>query len=67
MGAIALQALAEETGGQLYGESVPIQHLKIDSREVSAGDLFAAICGQHADGHDYVPQAVAAGASAVLT
>ena len=67
MGAIALQALAEETGGQLYGESVPIQHLKIDSREVTAGDLFAAICGQHVDGHDYVPQAVAAGASAVLT
>jgi UDP-N-acetylmuramoyl-tripeptide--D-alanyl-D-alanine ligase len=59
--------LAEETGGQLYGESVPIQHLKIDSREVTAGDLFAAICGQHVDGHDFVPQAVAAGASAVLT
>ena len=67
MGAIPLHALAEETGGQLYGESVPIQHLKIDSREVTAGDLFAAICGQHVDGHDYVPQAVAAGASAVLT
>lgn len=67
MSAIALQALAEETGGQLYGESVPIQHLKIDSREVSTGDLFAAIRGQHVDGHDYVPQAVAAGASAVLT
>ena len=67
MGAIPLHALAEETGGQLYGESVPIQHLKIDSREVTAGDLFAAICGQHVDGHDFVPQAVAAGASAVLT
>ena len=67
MSAIALQALAEETGGQLVGESVALQNLAIDSREVKAGDLFAALSGQRVDGHDFAPQALAAGASALLT
>ena len=67
MSAIALQALADETGGQLVGESVALQNLAIDSREVKAGDLFAALSGQRVDGHDFAPQALAAGASALLT
>ena len=67
MSAIALQALAEETGGQLVGESVALQNLAIDSRDVKAGDLFAALSGQRVDGHDFAPQALAAGASALLT
>tara|TARA_Y100000991_G_scaffold21284_1_gene13699 strand:+ start:1307 stop:2668 length:1362 start_codon:yes stop_codon:yes gene_type:complete len=67
MSAIALEALADETGGQLVGESVALQTLAIDSREVKAGDLFAALSGQRVDGHDFAPQALAAGASALLT
>jgi len=67
MSAIALQALAEETGGQLVGESVALHNLAIDSRDVKAGDLFAALSGQRVDGHDFAPQALAAGASALLT
>ena len=67
MSAIALEALADVTGGQLVGESVPLQTLAIDSREVKAGDLFAALLGQRVDGHDFAPQALAAGASALLT
>ena len=67
MSAIALEALADVTGGQLVGESVPLQTLAIDSREVKAGDLFAALSGQRVDGHDFAPQALAAGASALLT
>lgn len=67
MSAIALQALAEETGGQLVGESVALHNLAIDSRDVKAGDLFAAFSGQRVDGHDFAPQALAAGASALLT
>ena len=46
MSAIALQALADETGGQLVGDSVALQTLVIDSREVKDGDLFAALSGQ---------------------
>ena len=67
MSAIALQALADETGGQLVGDSVALQTLVIDSREVKDGDLFAALSGQRVDGHDFAPQALAAGASALLT
>ncbi len=38
----------------------------IDSREVTAGALFAAIAGARSDGHDFAPAAYSAGAVAVL-
>jgi UDP-N-acetylmuramoyl-tripeptide--D-alanyl-D-alanine ligase len=38
----------------------------VDSRRAAPGALFAALPGEHADGHDYAPAAVAAGAVAVL-
>ena len=37
-----------------------------DSRQVVPGALFLAYPGVHSDGRDYIPQAIAAGASAVL-
>jgi UDP-N-acetylmuramoyl-L-alanyl-D-glutamate--2,6-diaminopimelate ligase len=40
--------------------------LAVDSREVSPGALFFAVPGVTSDGHDYVAQAVAAGAGAVV-
>jgi UDP-N-acetylmuramoyl-L-alanyl-D-glutamate--2,6-diaminopimelate ligase len=40
--------------------------IRYDSRQVAPGDLFVARRGQHADGHDHVPDAVAAGAAAVI-
>ncbi|MFP5347743.1 MAG: UDP-N-acetylmuramoyl-tripeptide--D-alanyl-D-alanine ligase [Actinomycetes bacterium] len=39
----------------------------IDSRQVSPGSLFVAVPGEHVDGHDFAPAAVAAGATAVLS
>ncbi len=38
-----------------------------DSREAGPGGLYIARIGEHADGHDYVPGAIAAGAVASLT
>lgn len=38
----------------------------IDSRQAGPGALFAALPGEHADGHDFAPAAVARGAAAVL-
>lgn len=43
-----------------------ITGLAIDSRKVAEGMLFAALRGTQTDGHIYIPQAVSAGAVAVL-
>jgi len=43
-----------------------ITALAYDSRRVGAGTLFFAVPGVHVDGHDYVPEAIADGASAVV-
>ena len=39
----------------------------LDSRQVQAGDLYAALPGEHTHGAAYCDQAVAAGAIAILT
>ena len=39
----------------------------LDSRQVQAGDLYAALSGEHTHGAAYCDQAVAAGAIAILT
>ena len=38
----------------------------LDNREATPGSLFVAIPGSRVDGHSFAPQAVAAGAAAVL-
>src|SRR5262249_17976967 len=38
----------------------------IDSRKAGPGSLFAALPGEHVDGHDYAAAAIGAGAPAVL-
>ncbi len=43
-----------------------IQGLTADSRAVQSGMLFAALPGSKADGAKFIPQAVAAGAAAIL-
>jgi UDP-N-acetylmuramoyl-L-alanyl-D-glutamate--2,6-diaminopimelate ligase len=37
-----------------------------DSRQVTPGDLFVAIRGLDADGHDFIPDAIRRGAVAVV-
>jgi len=44
----------------------PIGKIAFDSREVRQGDLFVAISGTQADGHDYIGNAVKSGAAAVV-
>ncbi len=43
-----------------------VRGLAIDSREISAGDLFIAYRGESADGTQYIQDAIAAGAVAVV-
>jgi UDP-N-acetylmuramoyl-tripeptide--D-alanyl-D-alanine ligase len=44
----------------------PIAAISIDSRDIGFKALFVAIKGDTLDGHDFVPQALAAGAAAAL-
>ncbi|WP_420433538.1 UDP-N-acetylmuramoyl-L-alanyl-D-glutamate--2,6-diaminopimelate ligase [Hyphobacterium sp.] len=53
--------------GEAGGPDVEIAGLTLDSRAVKPGFLFAALPGLTVDGRDYIPQAIAAGAVAVLT
>ena len=45
---------------------VEIKGISIDSRSITEGDLFVAVRGHDADGHDYIGQAVNAGAAALV-
>ena len=52
--------------GAIDALGVRIDGLAIDSRRIKPGDLFLAYPGERADGRAHIPQAIAAGASAVL-
>jgi UDP-N-acetylmuramoyl-L-alanyl-D-glutamate--2,6-diaminopimelate ligase len=64
-----LDALARGAGDhvvELRGErSTKVSGLAYDARVATAGDLFFCVPGARADGHDFAPQAVAAGAAAL--
>ncbi len=45
----------------------PIRRVVVDSRQVEPGDLFVALPGSRRDGHEFLEDARARGAAAVLT
>ena len=49
-----------------YVLNAPITHITADSRQVATGSLFLAYPGEHADGRDYIADAIKNGAVAVL-
>lgn len=52
---------------RLIGDkNTKINGIQIDSRKVSAGDLFICLPGHTQDGHDFAPQAMELGASALV-
>lgn len=54
-------------GKSIMGDTeIPIQGIAYDSRQVAKGFLFAAIRGQHLDGHQFITDAINHGASAIL-
>lgn len=64
---LTLAEITEATGGALFGDpAVEVLSVCTDSRAVTPGCLFIALKGEKFDGHAYVAQAVADGASAVV-
>ena len=58
--------VATAVGGELQGPDVEVAAVTIDSRAVAHGSLFAPIVAAR-DGHDFIADAVRAGAVAYLT
>jgi UDP-N-acetylmuramoyl-L-alanyl-D-glutamate--2,6-diaminopimelate ligase len=57
-----LKGFAEVTPAQ----DIEVRGLTLDSRQVTRGSLFCALAGSRARGHDYIQDAVARGAAAIL-
>jgi UDP-N-acetylmuramoyl-tripeptide--D-alanyl-D-alanine ligase len=59
--------LLAATSGTLYGQvQGSMNGVSIDSRSVSAGDIFVAIKGDAMDGHDFVVKALQGGAGVAM-
>ena len=58
------EEIAKAVGGTVAGDFA-VTGVSIDTRTVEPGDLFVPLVGAR-DGHDFVPQAVANGATGVL-
>ncbi len=69
---VSLAQLASILGATLHGISEseaaqqPVCHVQTNSRELQAGDLFVALVGARFDAHQFLEQALAAGAGAAL-
>jgi UDP-N-acetylmuramoyl-tripeptide--D-alanyl-D-alanine ligase len=66
---LRLEEVAALVGGRLVAGTDPLAiavGLVIDSRAAGPGMLFAALPGEHTDGHDHAASAIAAGAVATL-
>jgi UDP-N-acetylmuramoyl-tripeptide--D-alanyl-D-alanine ligase len=61
-----LKQFAAASHGRLHGEDRGFNDIAIDSRKLAPGDLFAALRGERADGHDFVGAAAAAGAAGAV-
>lgn len=64
---ITLKEVAQACGGTLHGDpELRITSIVTDSRKAVEGSLFAAIKGERADGHRFIPMTVEQGAVCVL-
>ncbi len=67
MRSLTAQWVANAVAGELVAEvHAPITSVHKDSRTIEPGALYVAIIGERVDGHDYAPEAFAAGASLAL-
>lgn len=69
MDRITAGQLAEAAKGRILcgNPEVLVKHIQIDSHAVGEGDLFVPLIGARIDAHQFIEQAIASGAAAVLT
>lgn len=61
-----LSQVANAVQGRLIGADVELEGISTDTRAIAKGTLFIALAGERFDAHDFVEQALASGAAAVL-
>jgi UDP-N-acetylmuramoyl-tripeptide--D-alanyl-D-alanine ligase len=65
---LTFRQIAEMTGGEIVqGPDVATDSVVIDSREVKPDSVFFAITGERLDGHQFLTQALATAAGAVVS
>lgn len=66
---LPLTAVADVVGGELIGDDLAervVTGVTISSRAAGPGSLFVALPGEHADGHDFIDDALERGAAGAL-
>ena len=62
MRGMTLRAMTEACNGVYYGNEANLEKevsdITTDSRKVTKGSLFIAICGERTDGHKYIDGSV---------
>lgn len=66
MRSMSLAAAAQAVSGQLVGQNIEFAQVSTDSRQMPAGALFVALRGERFDAHEFLEQALAAGAGALM-
>ncbi len=61
-----LSQVAEAVQGRLIGADLAVDGVSTDTRAIAPGALFVALAGERFDAHDFLAQAVSAGAGALL-
>ncbi|MCG8536662.1 MAG: UDP-N-acetylmuramoyl-tripeptide--D-alanyl-D-alanine ligase, partial [Pseudomonadales bacterium] len=61
-----LSTLANSIAAEHVGDDVAFTNVSTDTRSIQPGDLFVALKGERFDAHEFLDQAVAAGASALM-
>jgi len=62
----SLSEIAARVGGRHEGPEAAVRGVATDSREAGPGDLFVALVGERTDGHRFVAEAMAGGATGAL-
>ncbi len=61
-----LSQVAQAVQGRLVGADLNLEGVSTDTRAIAKGSLFVALAGERFDAHDFLAQAAAGGAAAVL-